>query len=112
MHLAGMVQLQAQTVKRQLSTFLPPTASLLFFSSCTVAAATIEPWTFYHQMECCVALLLFVLLFDKNKHQIDTSNCILRCCCLYKTCARGQRATLFNGGSDLGGRATEQYTST
>lgn len=57
-------------------------------------------------------LLPFVFLIYKNNHQNGTSNCILRLCSLYKTRTGGQKATLFNGDSDLGGGATELYTST
>lgn len=43
MHFAGRVQLQAQTIKRRPSTFLPPTASL--FSFLTLQGGSCHDWT-------------------------------------------------------------------
>lgn len=113
MHFAGRVQLQAQTVKRRPSTFLPPTASLFFFSHLArwqLPRLNLELFTI--RWNPVRPLLPFVFLIYKNKHQNGTSNCILSLCSLYKTCTGGQKATLFNGDSDLGGGATELYTST
>lgn len=113
MHFAGRVQLQAQTVKRRPSTFLPPTASLFFFSHLArwqLPRLNLELFTIrWNHVR---PLLPFVFLIYKNNHQNGTSNCILRLCSLYKTRTGGQKATLFNGDSDLGGGATELYTST
>lgn len=115
MHFAGRVQLQAHTIKRRPSTFLPPTASMFFFFFSHLARwqlSRLNLELFTIRWNPVRPLLPFVFLIYKNKHQDGTSNCILSRCSLHKTCTGGQNATLFNGDSDLGGGATEPYTST
>lgn len=83
MHFAGRVQLQAQTVKRRPSTFLPPTASLFFFSHLArwqLPRLNLELFTIrWNHVR---PLLPFVFLIYKNNHQNGTSNCILSLCSL------------------------------
>lgn len=57
MHFAGRMQLQAQTIKRRPSTFLPPTASLFFVFSHLARwqLPRLNLELFYHKMESCAA---------------------------------------------------------